>query len=339
MNIFCTGISGIDKKGFWNNVKEYAEKKNKEVNTYSIGDLIFETANKVNFNLNQKNVLNTNEETLAVLRSNAFNFILSDYHTYENNIIQTHVTFFWDRVFKKAFDAKYLSTLDVDLFITLIDNEVTLEETLSKTDQWSGINKLSKEDILFWQNIEVLTTEYIAEIKAGMMAESGAEVNEKKHYVFPKSQPVEDIYKLMFVPGTEIVYASYPMTNMDKAGRKKIDAFVEELRKYFIVLDPKSIELSKNYCVESGAQTVERDTEWYINKISKVFVYFPDNVDSPGVNTEMAEAKHKNKDIYTIFPSDRVSPFILHNSNYNVFKTKEEVFGRLKEKGYMPLEF
>lgn len=325
MKIFCTGISGIDKKKFWDNVKEFATGKGKELDIYNVGDLIFKNSKELNEGLNQKNILNTDSGTLTGMRGNAFKDIIKDYDKHNNSIINTHATFLWGYVYQNAFDAKYVSEMDIDMFITLIDNEESLEKKLAKTNQWHDEFKLSTTDILYWQNIEVNTTQTLSEFK------------KKKHFIFAKNQPVEDMYKLIYHPKTEVVYTSYPMTKMDKEGRKKIDRFVEELREYFIVLDPKAIELSETYSKVAGAQTVERDLNWYVSKVSKIFVYFPEVVYSAGVDAEIIEASKRNKDVYTIYPDCKISPFIERFSNYNLFKTKKELFERIEKEGYKPI--
>jgi len=329
MNIFCTGISGINKKKFWNDFNEYAEKKGKSLEVYDVGDLIFKNAEELNIYLNQKNVLNTAKDTLTALRGNAFKDIKRMYGRKKNTtkVINTHASFLWGHVYETAFDAKYIKQLNIDLFITLIDNEDNLEKILSKSAQWSEENKLSKTDILYWQNIEVNDTDMLSQFK------------EKKHYIFPKSQPVEDIYKLIYVPNSEVVYVSYPMTDMDSEGRKKIDEFVEEIRRYFVVIDPKSIELSHDYSIVAGAQTVKRDLHWYVDRVSKVFAYFPKIVYSSGANAEMSHGKYTNKDVYLIYPSTNLSPFTSYISTYKPFLTKELLFEKLHEEGYKPLEF
>ena len=152
----------------------------------------------------------------------------------------------------------------------------------------------------------------------------------KPFYTIPKTQPEETLYYLVFEPWRPIVYAQMPISHLDEKELEKVHEFIKWLWKYFIVLDPLTIDI-KYSTPESEAdararnnQTVIRDRYWHIGQSELCIAYFVKIVFTAGVVDETREATDTNKDIYWIFPKDP-GPF----ETYLVEPTK--IFKELKK--------
>ena len=335
MLVIATGISGCGRKNFLNKFEKFAEKKQKSVKVFNIGEMLLKQAKKIKLSINLENVLNTNPHVISSLRSAVFENVLSslsqDLKKYDVVIINVHSFFFWKKIFSRAYDQFYIRKMPADLFVTFIDDPKETQERINARKQWVQ-EKLTLDEVLLWENVEVETTSLWAEIA------------EKPFYVMPVAQPISSFYQLLFHPQQESVYISMPLTHLqEKETTQRINKFIQELNKYFLVFDPRAITK------EVGAvklrkkvknpifyhQIVNRDLYWLIKQSKKIVAFFPKVVSSPGVINEFREAHETNKTVWVIYPGGIGSPFVTYFCD-QVFNNEKEFFSFLK-KNYRPI--
>ena len=339
MLIITTSISGCGRKEFLALLEKFSKGHKKSAKIYNVGQMIFEQAEKIGITLTTENVLNANPHVLNSLRSAVFETILgtlkNDVKMYNAVFINIHAFFLWRKIFVKAYDRFYPAQFNADAFVTFMDDANDIKRGLDKKPQWKP-ERLTIEEILLWQNIEVEVTS------------SWADMNFKPFYVIPSKQPVSSLYRLIFCPEQEPVYISMPITHLrEKKMQLRVDKFIEELNRYFIVFDPRIVELgSKPAIVKFGkkraqndvfyTQVVNRDLYWFVKQSKKVIAFFPKVVSSPGVINELREAHETNKTVWVIHPGGQGSPFITYFCD-KVFDNEKDFFTFLK-KSYKPFK-
>ena len=324
MLVIATSISGSRRKEHLNNLEEYAKKLGKKVKVYHVGQMLFEHAKKVGVHLTPENVLNTNPSVISAIRGAVFENILANLpkDRKENDvvIISIHSIFFWKKRFMRAYDRFYLNKLNPDMFVALFNRATDILKVLNSRKQWKP-QKLSLHEILLWQNVEV------------EMTASWAEIDRKPFYVVSVLQPTNTLYRLIFEPWVEPVYVCMPITHLKKkSDQEKVERFVKELEKYFVVFNPLKLDiiLGKKFDLASYHHTVNQDLYWLIKQSKKIIAYFPIVVSSPGVINELREAHETNKDVWLIFPSKTKSPFLVYFSS-QIFESTNEFFKFLKQ--------
>lgn len=324
MLVIATSISGSGRKEYLNNLEEYAKKLGKKVKIYHVGQMLFEHAKKVGVHLTPKNVLNANPSVISAIRGAVFENILAnlpkDRKTNDVVIVSIHSIFLWKKRFMRAYDRFYLNKLNPDMFVALFNRATDILKVLNSRKQWKP-QKLSLHEILLWQNVEV------------EMTASWAEIDRKPFYVVSTLQPINTLYRLIFEPWVEPVYVCMPITHLKKkSDQEKVERFVKELEKYFVVFNPLKLDiiLGKKFDLASYHHTVNQDLYWLIKQSKKIIAYFPIVVASPGVINELREAHETNKDVWLIFPSKTKSPFLVYFSS-QIFESTNEFFKFLKQ--------
>jgi len=283
--VFCTGISGSDRAEYLREVIEYskAQKKDKniKIRIINIGELMYQIADELGIHVTEERILDLNPTTLEMLRSTVFENVINSVDRNNKNeitIINSHACFWWKNGPEPAFNFHYLNRLDPDLFVTMIDTFAGLKKRLNETKQWKG--KLTEDEILIWQDVEIFTTKIIAQSL------------KKDFYIIARRQPPSTLYNLMVYPDIESVYISYPMTHLSGKEMKKIKSLLQKLREYFVVFDPAAMEdvltqprnLRRYTKTLIGNQTVKRDHR-LIDQSDRTIAYFPKIVYSSGVDT------------------------------------------------------
>lgn len=337
MLIIATAISGSGRKQYLQEFGEYAKRHKKNVKIYYVGDMLFEQAKKIGVPITTENVLNTNPFVMSSLRSAVFENILitlpQDLKKYDAVILSLHSFFYWRKIFTRAYDRFYLGHFNADIFCAFIDDSRAIKPRLDAKDQWKQ-EKLTIQEILLWQNVEVEVTS------------SWADMYSRPFYAIPVKEPVATFYKTIFCPERDLVYVSMPITHLrSKLARKRVDKFIKELNKYFTVFDPRVVEQSAGPGVVNLKaredrtffnQIVNRDFYWFVKQCKKVIVFFPKIVSSPGVISELREAHETNKTVWVIFPGRAGSPFLTYFSD-KIFSTEKEFFRFIKKK-YKPFK-
>jgi len=325
MKIFLTGIAKCDKKGFVQETIELAKKNGQKVKYISMGDLLNKRLESdLGATFIRENVLNIDEEFLALSIKGIINELKEEAKKHDHLIIGGHALFYWKKNFTNAFNWECLKDINPDMFITLIDNSERLQKNMQKSKQWSS-QDMTVEEILSWQGVEVNTTM------------GWSQLLKKPHFILPRSESKGLLYKLMFTKA-ELVYASFPMSFLkSEADRKRIDDFIIRLNNYFAVLNPRSIELAPAFRQAEAAQTYQRDLRWFTGKAKKIIVMFlPDLVFSAGVLTEINHAFQTSKEVYMISPKKNYGPFEKHLVS-KMFHEEDEFFKHIESKGYKDL--
>jgi len=324
MLVIATSISGSGRKEYLKNLEEYAKKLGKKVKVYHVGQMLFEHAKKVGVHLTPENVLNANPSVISAIRGAVFENILAnlpkDRKANDVVIISIHSIFLWKKRFMRAYDRFYLNKLNPDMFVALFNRATDILKVLNSRKQWKP-QKLNLHEILLWQNVEV------------EMTASWAEIDRKPFYVVSTLQPTNTLYRLIFEPWVEPVYVCMPITHLKKkSDQEKVERFVKELEKYFVVFNPLKLDiiLGKKFDLASYHHTVNQDLYWLIKQSKKIIAYFPIVVASPGVINELREAHETNKDVWLIFPSKTKSPFLVYFSS-QIFESTNEFFKFLKQ--------
>ena len=329
MLIITTAISGSGRGEYLEGLVRLTARNRKKIKIYHVGDLLFEHAKKTGINVTPENILNSNPAVINALRSAIFENIIADLprvlREFHAVIINVHAMFFWKHVFQRAWDTYYIPQLRPDMFVTFIADAARIKQHLEERKQWQPM-KVTAYDALLWGNVEV-------EVTAGW-----AEMMRRPHYVVPVSSPERLLYRLMFERGTETAYISMPLTHgIQPSIQKKVDKLIRALEKYFIIFDPRHIELAvpaKGDRVDATMhhQIVNRDLYWLVRQSDRIIAYFPKVVSSPGVIHELREAYETNKEVWLIWPKDATkSPFITYYA-HKVFKSPEELLRFLRKK-------
>lgn len=330
MLVITTSISGSGRKDYLKDFEALARRNGKKVRIYHVGQMMFEQAEKVGVNISPENVLNANPYVLNSLRSAVFETIIAalpqSLKVYDAVIINVHSFFFWKKIFIRAYDHSYLNRLNPDMFLTFIDDAFAIKERLDKREQWKA-EKLSIEELLLWQNVEV-------EVSA-----SWAEFQRKPFYAVSARQTSATLFHLLFTPKMDPIYISMPMTHLPEKEQSKVTRLTKILEKYFVVFDPRNIEVDTDNPREkidtaNYNQTVMRDLYWLVRQSKKIIAYFPKLVASPGVINELREGYETNKDVWVIYPEETASPFLTYFCS-RLFKSEEE-FLKFLTKKYKP---
>lgn len=327
MIVFLTTISETDKEGYIKDTVKIARKNGHDVKYISLGAMLMNhLKSDLGSTFVMKNVLNIDEEFRALAMKHLIHSLKEEMKKHKHLIISGHATFLWKKNFTNAFNWKYLKDIKPDMFITLIDNSEAIQKRMKVSEQWNEQN-MQLHQILAWQNVEV-------NITAGW-----SQLLNKPHYIIPRRESKYLLFKLMFKPEADLVYASFPMSNIkSKADEKRIDEFIRKMQKYFAVINPRSIELSKKFNAAQAAQTYQRDLRWFTGKAKKIIVYFlPTLVFSAGVLTEISHAFETTKEVWMISPKRFYGPFERHMIN-KMFFSEKEFFDFLKKKKYKEIK-
>ncbi len=328
MLLITTGISGSGRKQYLRKFEEYAKLHKKKVKVYYVGDMLFEQAKKIGVAITEENVLNSNPSVLNSLKSAVLENILTnlpeDLEKNDAVLLSIHSFFYWKKIFTRAYGRFYLGQFNTAVFSTIINDAQYIKSRLDSKKQWKS-EKLTIQEILLWQNIEVEVTC------------SWADMCAKPFFVIPAGQPVSTLYKILFCPKLEPIYISMPITHLkNKKDQERVDKFIDELNKYFTVFDPRAVEKSSGtveFKKKSDPmfynQIVNRDLYWFIKQSKKIIGFFPKVVPSPGVINELREAHETNKDVWVIYPGKKGSPFLTYFCD-KVFENEKNFFKFLK---------
>jgi adenylate kinase len=353
--IIASGISGSGRKELLNKWETYCAEKGKHVKVFHIGEMMSRHFKDIGVSINPDNILNVNPIVLQTARSAVLKGILDEITNYPDKydavVICIHMWFRWNEIYLDAYDRflkKFLSEPKSTMFITFIDDFRPILSRLKSREQWQN-QKIDARTILSWQNIEVGSTYRLADF---------ADI---PFHAVPVEESPSEFYKLVFHPEIEPVYVAMPISHLrNPEDRQPIDRFIERLKKYFVVVNPLSVEVvgavnfdkgeSEKFDLAVHHHIVHRDLYWFMRFCKKIIVYWPEAtppasvrqipemlelwpkaVPSPGVDHETHEAFGEGKDVWVVFLGGETSPFLVHY-NTKLFLGEEEFFAFLAEK-------
>lgn len=312
MKIFFSGVAkcGRDKiqKGFI----QICKKKGKSVKVFNVGDMMFKKAKDIGINVEFAKLLELPESTLRSLRSAVFEEIVNSKPKEDVVIINSHASFWWKNGPMHAFDLYYLNLIKPDVYVTIVDNPIKILKRIEKDKHW-GKGIISLEELAIWQELEIYTTEILAQLQT------------KKNFVLYSSFEPKYFFDLLFSK-KKIAYTSFPITHVSKKSKKKIESFLKNISKYVVPIIPQEMKANvkdKKLVSLLNNQLVRRDYK-FISQSDLVIVYLPELVYSSGVDSEINFAHSINKKVFIIFPTkQKISPFVKYHADKVFYSIKE----------------
>jgi adenylate kinase len=359
MIIVVTGMVGVDKKSYLQNVCQLAGQRGKRVMLCNVGDRMYAEATDIP----PGKILDISIKRLSSLRRSAFKDIIAKAKKAPNLIVNTHATFRWRHGLFPAVDFDQMRQLDADMYICLIDGVIALHTRLT--------NKHSVEhglkDLIVWREEEIIGTEMLCkginEMVPFYCLARGAE-----------DETTETFYKLVFERAAKKAYLSFPMTtvgNMTNV-KKEIDEFRRLMKQLFICFDPGDLEESflPRYAEEAvrkglnfvevtalgrkirldlqEIRQIERDIKsqtyardfMLIDQSDMIISFIPTMPDgraaiSSGVERELQHAHEAAKEVYVIWPAEETPSVFVTQTATKVFKSIADAVEFFKGKGYI----
>lgn len=243
MIVIVTGMVGVDKKSYLQNVCQFAAKEGKEVLLCNVGDLMYAEAPDIP----PGKILDISMKRLSSLRRSVFKDIIVKAKTAPNLIVNTHATFRWRHGLFPAVDFDQMRQLDADTYVCLIDGVVALHGRL--TNEHAVEHSL--KDLIVWREEEIIGTEMLCKgiderIPFYCLARGAQE------------ETIETFYGLTFGRDKKKVYLSFPMTAVGdmQTVLAEIGEFRQSMKKHFICFDPADLE--ESYLPERARQASEK---------------------------------------------------------------------------------
>lgn len=333
MKIVVTGMVGVDKKSYLEEVCEYAGAEGKEVLLCNVGDMMYTEAPDIT----PGKILDISMKRLSSLRRSAFKDIIAKSRDAENLIVNTHATFRWRHGLFPAVDFDQMRQLAADMYICLLDGVIALHTRLLNEHTVQHTLK----DLIVWREEEMIGTEMLCK-----------GIDDKiPFYCLARGceeRTVETFYKLVFSPQTRRAYLSFPMTAVAEMAevKRQIDEFRREMKGLLVCFDPGDLEEaflpgSAGRAEAEGLEFVEttvfgRKVRLDVNEIRQIerdinsqiyardfmlidqsdmiISFIPTMADgraaiSSGVERELQHAHEAAKEVYVIWPA-RQSPSV-----------------------------
>lgn len=348
--IVVVGQSGINKQEYLEEVvkQEYVEKsQRKEMKIFSIGDRMYNEVMKAGGKIEYGKILKLPLLRLNMIRRSVFKDLIHycEMHPKENILVNTHSCFRWEQGLFHTFDFDLLTHLNPDMYVILIDDVDAIYARLEEREDPHAF-EFSLKDIMVWREEEVITTEMVA------LAQS------KPHFIIPRKNPIDTLFKIMFRDDLKKAYVSFPITKvLDKPEIvKRTNEFRKTLAKHLIVFDPYTIQEKKllllaDEAKEAGqteieveplgrkmklslsdiapiekdidGQIISRDFK-LINQGDMVIAFIPEVKGEPdisaGVQSEIHYAHGLPRDVYVIWPSRKEPSVWVEAMATNIFK-------------------
>jgi len=333
MKILCTGISGIQKLKYIQELKPFLKKQNQRIEIFDTWEYLSRAGKDLGQAVTKEKVLDLHN--LDALRAIAFERICTEIEILMKDdpqthvIISTHGCFRWNKTLRPGFDVHYLNRIDPDIYVNFIDDAANISENLSRDSQWA--NRLTLNQIIAWRDEEMFITETLAMFQ------------KKEFFLIPVKENLASLGNMILHPRRKKIYLSFPITAIQQEQPELLDeasAFAENLRKRYIVFNPLAVKelhhvdsLQKEVQKQLKAATVWRDFK--LNAQSDVVaVYYPIEKNSPGVNQEIMYAFTHGKDVYLYYPKRfGMSPFwdseIAVTETFNTLREFEQFFQEL----------
>jgi adenylate kinase len=224
-----TGMVGVDKKRYLEEVCSVARAKGTDILLCNVGDMMYGEAPDIT----PSKILDIPMKRLHELQRNAFDRIIAQSQTHSYLIINTHATFRWRNVLFPGIDTDQIRQLKPDVYICILDGVETLHWRLTSEHSIGHTLK----DLLVWREEEIFGTE--------MLRRSVDE--SKPMYLMARGiheTTAAACYQLMFERDRKKVYLSFPMTHVMGMPvlLKKIDDWRRQMKDIFTSFDPGDLE-------------------------------------------------------------------------------------------------
>jgi adenylate kinase len=358
MIIVVTGMVGLDKKDYLEQVCRFAADRGRSIALCSVGDLMYAEAPDVPAG----KILDVPIQRLNSLRRSAFKDILAKAGQVQDLIVNTHATFRWRHGLFPAADFDQMRQLKTDLYICLIDGIAALHHRLLA----GHTAEHTLKDLIVWREEEIIATEMLRKgIDDKIPLYCLARGNDQ--------ETTETFYRLAFESQIRRAYLSFPMTavvGLDDV-QKEIALFRRQMKSLFICFDPgdleesdlphrarlaqsqgqdhvpvdisgRSVRLSTRQIQEIerdiNSQTYARDF-MLIDQSHMIISFIPTLPDgraaiSSGVERELQHAHEAAKEVYVIWPARQSPSVFVTQTATRMFKTLQEAMDFFARKGY-----
>ncbi len=229
MIVVVTGMVGVDKKSYLEEVCQLAAERGKDVLLCNVGDQMYAEAPDIP----PGKILDIPMKRLNSLRRSVFKDIIAKAKSSPNVIVNTHATFRWRHGLFPAVDFDQMRQLDADMYICLIDGVAALHSRLVA----EHVVEHSLKDLIVWREEEIIGTEMLCK-----------GINDKVPFFClargAQELTTETFYGLVFSGQTKRAYLSFPMTavvDMEDVQRD-IARFRQLMKRSFICFDPADLE-------------------------------------------------------------------------------------------------
>ncbi len=356
MIIVVTGMVGLNKKSYLEEVCRYARQQGKPVELRSVGDMMYAEAPDVP----PGKILDISLKRLASLRRSVFKDIIVRARQAPNLIVNTHATFRWRHGLFPAVDFDQMRQLNADMYICLVDGVVAMHRRL--VDQHAVEHSL--KDLIVWREEEIISTEMLCK-----------GINDQVPFYclsLGSDEPtVDTFYRLAFERNRKRAYLSFPMTAVARlqSVMDEIGQFRKRMKDLFICFDPGDLEESHLPAIarqarEQGLKTaeftagceraildveevlqIERDINnqiyardfLLIDQADMIVSFVPAMPDgraaiSSGVERELQHAHEAAKEVYVIWTAQQSpSVFVTQTAN-KVFTSVSEAVDHLQKR-------
>jgi adenylate kinase len=362
MIVVVTGMVGIDKKSYLQDVCQFAEKRNKNVMLCNVGDMMYAEAPDIP----PGKILDIPMKRLSSLRRSVFKDIIAKAEKATDLIVNTHATFRWRHGLFPAVDFDQMRQLGTDMYICLIDGVAALHTRL--VDEHSTEHCL--KDLIVWREEEIIGTEMLCK-----------GIDEKIPFYClargAEEQTCETFYKLVFERNSNKAYLSFPMTHVGDMEnvKKEIFEFRRLMKQFFICFDPADLEESylphlARQASQKGldfleltalGQTIrldlneirqiERDINSQIyardfllvEQSDMIISFIPTLPDgraaiSSGVERELQHAHESAKEVYVIWTAKKSPSVFVTQTATKVFNNLSNAVEFFKKKGYIKID-
>jgi adenylate kinase len=229
MRVVVTGMVGLNKKSYLEEVCRFAHRNGREVVLCSVGDMMYAEAPDVP----PGKILDISLKRLASLRRSVFKDIILQARRTPNLVVNTHATFRWRHGLFPAVDFDQMRQLDADMYVCLIDGVVAMHLGLLEEHAMEHTLK----DLIVWREEEIISTEMLCK-----------GINDKvPFYCLARGsvqETVETFYRLAFQRQIKKAYLSFPMTAVARIEgvTQEIGRFRHLMKQFFICFDPGDLE-------------------------------------------------------------------------------------------------
>jgi adenylate kinase len=229
MIIVVTGMVGLNKKSYLEEVCRFARRYGNELVLCSVGDMMYAEAPDIP----PGRILDIPLKRLHSLRRSVFKDIIAEAERASNLIVNTHATFRWRHGLFPAVDFDQMRQLNADMYVCLIDGVVAMHQRL--LEQHAVEHSL--KDLIVWREEEIISTEMLCK-----------GINDKiPFYCLARGveqDTIETFYHMLFRRQIKKAYLSFPMTAVARlaAVTEEIGAFRRRMKQLFICFDPGDLE-------------------------------------------------------------------------------------------------
>lgn len=359
MIVVVTGMVGIDKKRYLEEVVAFCKKKGKDVRLFNVGDMMYAEDPAIPTG----RILDLSLKHLKSLRRSIIRDIIAKKDCAENVIINTHATFRWQHGLFPAFDFDLSREIAADMYVCIVDGIDTVHQRLNREHQSSHTLK----DLLVWREEEILGTRLMCDgvDKPAPMYVLGRGI---------ETTTVSTLYSLMFEPTRRKVYLSFPITHVVDLPdvQKEINDFRTRMKDNLICFDPGDVEESgliwqAHAAAQQGQLSIDVTTlgekvhydireitgvepdinrQIYardfmlIDQADMIVSYMPGDrngkaIISSGVERELQHAHENGKEAYVIW-TGKNEPSVFVTQTAKVFRSSDEAIKFFKKKKYFP---